>query len=558
MRIRKITILFFILILVHNILQGTSFSKNNPEGVPSKQSELAYIDSNVVLDSFNIYPNEVFDDIFSEKFDSLVNDLYIRKAYNIDSASVNPHFSSPKLSVCESSFNFESQIQSIPDSIFIQRLTTLNSLIDLSYNASVKNMIEFYAQRIRSKVEVMLGLSNYYFPLIEQILDRYQMPIELKYMAIIESALNPKAFSRAGASGLWQFMYGTGKTYGLEVTSYVDERRDPVKSTEAAARYLNDLYNIYKDWHLVIAAYNCGPGNINRAIARSGGKRDYWSIYYRLPRETRGYVPAFISAAYIMNYYKYHNLVPRVPAFQSVSDTVMVNNFIHFDQLAKTLNLNIETLRELNPMYKKDIIPAKKEHAYPLVLPLEIITRFIESEKEVYAFNREVYFPNNKIKEPVNNQVTQTTSKPSTEGKTKVFYTVKTNEVIGMIAGWFNVRTSDLKYWNNIRGNLIRSGQKLAIYVPNDQAEFYSGFETMSFNEKQHAIGKTITQPIVVKKDDAGEGNYIYHTVRRGDNLWDIARQYPGSTADEIKMLNNITNTQGLYPGQKLKVLKKT
>jgi membrane-bound lytic murein transglycosylase D len=556
MQIEKITFLFVIILLCHTILRGNSFIENNPEGVPTKPAEIAYIDSNIVLDSFNVYPNEDYGDIFSEKFDSLTNDWYIKNAYNIDSAA-NPLISNSSL--YETYFNPENQIQSMPDSIFIERLGALNSMVDLSYNESIKKMIEFYAQKIRNKVQIMLGLSNYYFPIFEQVLDKYQIPLELKYMAIIESALNPKAFSRAGASGLWQFMYGTGKLYGLEVTSYVDERRDPVKSTEAAARYLNDLYNIYKDWHLVIAAYNCGPGNINRAIARCGGKRDYWSIYYRLPRETRGYVPAFISAAYIMNYYKLHNLTPSVPSFQIMSDTVMVTDYLNFNQLSSTLNINIEILRQLNPMFKKDIIPAKKDHTYPLVLPMELITKFIESEKEIYAYKRAEYFPNNKIKEP-EKQAPQSHSAsiPSTEGKTKVFYTVKTNEVIGMVAGWFKVKTSDLKYWNNIRGNLIRSGQKLAVYVPNDLADYYKEFDSMSFNEKQHAIGKTTTQQIVVSKQDSGDNNYIYHTVKSGDNLWDIAKQYPGATADEIKMLNNITNTRGLYPGQKLKVIKKS
>lgn len=560
MQILKITFLFIIFILVNNSLVGNSFSENKLESGLSKQNELAYIDSNIVLDSFNVIPNEDYGDIFSEKFDSLTNDWYIRNAYNIDSI-VNPLISDSGLSGCESAFNPEYQTQNISDSVYIQRLGEINSMIDLSYNESVRKMIEFYAHRIRGKVEIMLGLSNYYFPLFEQILDKYQMPIELKYMAIIESALNPKAFSKAGASGLWQFMYRTGKLYGLEVTSYIDERRDPIKATEAAARHLKDLYNIYGDWHLVIAAYNCGPGNINRAIARSGGKRDYWSIYYRLPRETRGYVPAFISAAYIMNYYKYHNLKPSVPTFKIISDTVMVTDFVHFNQLASTLNINIEILRELNPMYKKDIIPAKKDRAYSLVLPVEMITRYLETEKEILAYKRNEYFPNNKIKEPekpVGKSTGAPSTIPSTEGKTKVFYTVKTNEVIGMVASWFKVKTSDLKYWNNIRGNLIRSGQKLAIYVPNDQADYYKDFDSMSFNEKQHAIGKTTTQKIVVSEQASGDATYIYHTVRSGDNLWDIAKKYPGATADSIKELNNITNTRGLYPGQRLKILKKS
>ena len=558
MRIQKFLFFLILFIACHTTLFGNPSGKNSPEGDPSKLNDEAYLDStNIVLDSINVNPDEVFDDIFSEKFDSLSNDWYIRKAYKIDTASNQIDITTGLLN---SEYSSESQIENIPDSIFIQRLGDLNSIVDLPYNTSVKKMIEFYAHRIRNKVEIMLGLSNYYFPIFEQILDKYQIPIELKYMAIIESALNPKAFSRAGASGLWQFMYGTGKLYGLEVTSYVDERRDPIKSTEAAARYLRDLYNIYGDWNLVIAAYNCGPGNINRAITRTGGKSDYWSIYYHLPRETRGYVPAFISAAYIMNYFKYHNLIPQTPSFHIVSDSIVVHDYLNLNQVASVLNIDIEMLRELNPMYKKDVIPAKMEHTYPLILPTEAIKPFIQSEKDIFAYKRESYFPNNKIREPERSLARTSTKSnvPSIEGKTKVYYTVKTNEVIGQVAGWFKVKPNDIKYWNKFRGNIIRSGQKLAIYVPNDEAEYYSEFDNMSYNEKQHAIGKTTTQPIPGLNDPTSDQTYIYHTVKSGDNLWDIAKQYPGSSADEIKTLNNITDTHGLYIGQILKIMKKS
>ncbi|HPS11847.1 MAG TPA: transglycosylase SLT domain-containing protein [Prolixibacteraceae bacterium] len=557
MRIRKITFLIILLFVSFQVLQGKTTSKNKPEGTPSKDNDTALLDSSIVLDSFDALPDEDFGDVFSEKFDSLVSDWYIKSAYNYDSTeevTLTPF--------CDNTLNPELKTQSLPDSVIIRRLTELNSIIDLPYNESVKKMIDFYSCKIRKKVQVMLGVADYYFPIFEQALDKYQLPLELKYMAIIESALNPKAVSRVGASGLWQFMYGTGKLYGLEVSSYVDERRDPIKSTEAAARYLRDLYNIYKDWHLVIAAYNCGPGTINRAIARCGGKHDYWSVYYRLPRETRGYVPAFISAAYIMNYFKQHDLIPSKPSFQITSDTVMVSDYLNLKQIASVLNIDIELLREINPMYKKDVIPAKKEKPYPIVLPVESIQRFIESEKEILAYNRNDFFPNNRIKEPEKiaskSSSASTPKVPSTEGKTKVYYTVKTDEVIGMVAAWFKVKPSEIKYWNNMRGNLIRSGQRLTIYVPNDEADYFKDFDNMSFNEKQHAIGKTTTQIIPGLKSSTEDSTYIYHVVRSGDNLWDIAKQYPGVSADDIKNLNNISNTRGLSPGQKLKIAKKS
>lgn len=556
MTIRKsILVLQFVLIL--SSVKVFAYTENKPGISASTNVETAYIDSTIVLDSIYTSPNEAFDDIFSEKFDSLMNDWYIRTAYHIDSTRVpsslnqDPHLS-------QECFNAESPFETIPDSVFIQRLQALNSMIDLSYNESVKKMIEFYSVKIRKKVEIILGLANYYFPMFEETLDKYNLPVELKYMAIIESALNAKAYSRVGASGLWQFMHGTGKKYGLEVNSYVDQRRDPIKSTEAAARYLSDLYNIYHDWHLVIAAYNCGPGNINKAIARSGGKRDYWSIYYRLPRETRGYVPAFISAAYIMNYYKHHNLSMSTPSFQLHSDSVMVTEFINLKQVSEALNISMEELRELNPMYKKDIIPAQKNKPYPLVLPIEQITKFIEKEKDIIAHNRQQYFPDNRLKEPeaITTSSSKSSNVPNIKGKTKVSYTVKTGETIGQIAEWFNAKVSDIKYWNNIRGNIIRAEQKLTIYVPTGSVDDYRDLETMTFEEKQRFIGKTKITNIVAQEET--ETDFIIHTVKNGDNLWDIAKEYPGVSADDIKRLNNITNTRGLYIGQKLKIMKKS
>ncbi|NLU38896.1 MAG: transglycosylase SLT domain-containing protein [Bacteroidales bacterium] len=556
MTIRKsILVLQFVLIL--SSAKVFAYTENKPGISASTNVETAYIDSTIILDSIYTSPNEAFDDIFSEKFDSLMNDWYIRTAYNIDSTRVpssldqDPHLS-------QECFSVESPFGTIPDSVFIQRLQALNSMIDLTYNESVKKMIEFYSVKIRKKVEIIIGLANYYFPMFEETLDKYNLPVELKYMAIIESALNAKAYSRAGASGLWQFMYGTGKKYGLEVNSYVDQRRDPIKSTEAAARYLSDLYNIYQDWHLVIAAYNCGPGNINKAIARSGGKRDYWSIYYRLPRETRGYVPAFISAAYIMNYYKHHNLSVSTPSFQLHSDSVLVTEFINLKQVSEALNISMEELRELNPMYKKDIIPAQKNKPYPLVLPIEQITKFIEKEKDIIAHNRQHYFPDNRLKEPeaITTSSSKSSNVPNIKGKTKVSYTVKTGETIGQIAEWFNAKVSDIKYWNNIRGNIIRAEQKLTIYVPTGSVDDYRDLETMTFEEKQRFIGKTKITNIVAQEET--ETDFIIHTVKNGDNLWEIAKKYSGVSADDIKRLNNITNTRGLYIGQKLKIMKKS
>ncbi len=489
---------------------------------------------------------EDLNDIFAEKIDSLVESWYVKNAFVIDSADL--------ITTSDSLGN------TLPDSIYIKRLQALNSFIDLSYNKTVKNFIELYTKKRREMVGVMLGLSSYYYPMFEEALDKYELPIELKYLPVIESALNPRARSRVGATGLWQFMYGSGKMYGLEINSFVDERRDPMRSTDAAVRYLKKLYEIYGDWHLVIAAYNCGPGNVNKAIRRSGGARDYWKIYYRLPRETRGYVPAFIAAVYVMNYYQAHGITPEKPEFQIVTDTIKINSYLNLKQVAATLNMPLEQLRDYNPQYRVDIIPAKPNKPYMLKMPYENIGEFIDRQEEVFAYKRNEFFPDNKIKQPSSSKYQYTPV--DIKGKDKVFYTVKSGDNLGYIGSWFHVRLSDVRYWNNIRRNLIRAGQRLVIYVPKGKGEYYKKFNTMSFAQKQQSIGKTPSTVTAKAKTttttpDTG-ANYIYHTVRRNESLWLIARKYPGISAENIMQLNNIKNAKRISPGQRLKIKRKS
>lgn len=477
--------------------------------------------------------------IFSDRMDSLINSAEFKMRFHFDSTEVNLN-------------QFPTNI---PDSIYIQRLQNSEMAIDLSYNDVVKKYIQMYTERKRNLVEVMLGLSAYYFPLFEETFDKYDMPLELKYLAIIESALNPTARSRAGAIGLWQFMYGTAKTMKLEVTSFVDERRDPVKATDAAARYLKRLYDVYGDWQLAIAAYNCGPGNVNRAIRRSGGKTDYWEIYYRLPRETRGYVPAFIAATYAFEYYKEHNLVPQYPNFSLSVDTVMVNDYLHFDQIVASVGIEKEELVALNPMYRCDVIPAKEDKPYPLVLPNDKLMTFIDKDTTVFAYEREKYFPNNTLVNPTTSSGGYFTP-VDIKGKDKVIYTVKSGDNVGYISSWFKVRSSDLRYWNDIHRDMIRVGQKLAVYVPQGQKEHYDKINKMSFAEKQQSVGKSI-QVAEKKTLEPLDPTYVYHTVRSGDTLWDIAQKYAGISADDIMQLNKLSNDRGLYVGQKLKIKRK-
>lgn len=370
-------------------------------------------------------------------------------------------------------------IAGVPDDVFIDRLQAMMSPIPMVYNDQVRKFIELYVVRRRDLVQRMLSLKEYYFPIFESVLEEHGMPQELKYMSVIESALNPNALSRVGASGLWQFMLYTGKRYGLEVTSYVDERRDPVKASEAAAVFLQDLYDMYGDWHLAIAAYNCGPGNVNRAIARSGGQKDFWKIYYNLPRETRGYVPAFIAAAYAITYASEHHIYAGETGVPPTSDTVMVYQPLHFNQVTSVIGVPTETIRQLNPQYKHDVVPAQDGKTYSLALPVDATFSFAAYEDSIYARDRKTYFPDNRIAK-ISEAKGYAYAGRTPDGKVKLIYTVKKGDVPGGIARKFGVRVADLNYWNNIRRNMIRDGQKLVIYVPKNKADKYTGMAKRS------------------------------------------------------------------------------
>jgi len=307
-----------------------------------------------------------FPEAMTFDLDSLLN-LYMAKTYLDEPSDCNMRDVNPVYSKEE----------------YIERLGRLPNIMEMVHNEVVQKFIDRYSGRLRHSISYMLGASNFYMPIFEEALEAYQLPLELKYLPIIESALNPKAVSRVGATGLWQFMLGTGKQYGLQVNSLVDERRDPVKSSYAAARYLRDLYKVFGDWNLVIAAYNCGPENINKAIHRSNGEKDYWQIYPYLPKETRGYVPAFIAANYIMTYYSLHNICPMTTRLPAKTDTVMVSRNVHLEQVAEVVGINIDLLRSLNPQYRRDIIPGATEPS-PLRLPLAETSKFIDMEDSVY------------------------------------------------------------------------------------------------------------------------------------------------------------------------------
>ena len=352
--------------------------------------------------------------------------------------------------------------------VYIDRLKRIPSIIEMPYNEVVQKFIDRYSGRLRHSVSYMLGASNFYMPIFEEALETYGLPLELKYLPVIESALNPTAVSRVGATGLWQFMLATGKRYGLEVNTLVDERRDPIKASYAAANYLSDLYKVFGDWNLVIAAYNCGPDQINKAIHRSKGSKDYWQIYPYLPKETRGYVPAFIAANYIMTYYCEHNICPMTTRLPAKTDTVMVSRNVHLEQIAAVCNIDIEQLRTLNPAYRRDIVPGATKMS-AVRLPHTEVGKFIDLEDSIYAYNAEVLFSKRAIVE-VNDDVPTYTRKSSTKRSRKKAnrsrgrsVTVKSGQTLSEIAKRNGTTVAKLRRLNGIKGSNIRAGKKLRV-----------------------------------------------------------------------------------------------
>lgn len=341
----------------------------------------------------------------------------------------------------------------VSDSLYIDRLSRIPSVIEMPYNEAVRKFIDLYAVRLRKKVSFMLAANNFYMPIFEEALDLYDLPMELKYLPIIESALNPTAVSRQGATGLWQFMLRTGKAYGLKQNSLVDERRDPIQSTWAAARYLKDLYNIYQDWNLVLAAYNCGPGTINKAIRRAGGATDYWVIYNYLPRETRGYVPAFIAANYIMTYYCEHNISPMETQLPQATDTLHIHQDLHLKQVAEVCQIDLEQLRSLNPQYKRDIVPGTSETC-ALRLPQNYVSTFLEHQDSIFAHKPQEFL---KKRRTVAIQDVDRSS-----GRAQ-YHKIRSGETLGGIAAKYHVSVNQLRRLNGIKGNNIRAGKRIRV-----------------------------------------------------------------------------------------------
>ena len=444
------------------------------------------------------------------------------------------------------------------DSVYYNRIKKLDAAtpIDLTYNQYVKDYIELYAVKKRALTERVMGMAQIYFPLFEEHLDRYNMPLELKYLAIVESALNPIAKSPVGASGLWQFMYGTGKAYNLNVTSLVDDRRDPIKSTIAACQHMNDLYKMYHDWLLVLAAYNSGAGNVNKAIRRSGGKMNFWQIRPFLPLETRGYVPAFIAVNYVMSYAAEHNLRAVQPRFHHYEiDTVIVKDVLSFGQISKMLNLPAEEIQFLNPSFKNGIIPATKGNVYTLRLQKKNIPDFVNNEAQLYAFRTQSELE----KEQVLSMM-----KTVTQAE---YHKVKRGETLASVAKKYHCSTSEIKRWNRLKSSKVKIGQRLVVRpespLPVQMASGESKSAVSSADNKDKTTlaiadgkeAKVANQAAADKDTNAAVVNKTkvvnkYHKVKSGESLGKIADKYKTSLAD-LRKWNNIKGST-IHTGDKL------
>lgn len=402
---------------------------------------------------------EVIDlpEALTNDYDSLLNNYnsktYLHVSFDCNMPDVNPVYSAE---------------------VYKERLSRMPTIIEMPYNDVVQKFIDRYSGRLRRSVSVMLGAQNFYMPIFEEALESYGLPLELKYLPVIESALNPNAVSRVGATGLWQFMITTGKKYGLEVNSLVDERRDPVRASYAAAHYLRDLYKIFGDWNLVIAAYNCGPEAINRAIHRSNGEKDYWRIYPYLPKETRGYVPAFIAANYIMNYYCEHNICPMRADLPVKTDTVVVNRDVHFEQVAKVLGMDVDQVKQLNPQYRRSIVNGSTKPS-AIRLPLAMVGNFIDNEDSIYAYRPDELLTK-RLEVAVNTDAPVVSrhssnrsyrhSKVSRRKSRRVRskkVTIRQGDTLSEIARRNGTTVRKLKRLNNISGTNIRAGKKLRV-----------------------------------------------------------------------------------------------
>ncbi len=497
------------------------FSQTNPDTLKIQELE----------DTKELFSNK--DTLFFKKEDSLAIKIH-KEATLIDSLWLHELIKSPLYDTVQYVLRDDeilvTELEDLPTDLLKERLKVLDSKtpFHIEYNKQLEQIIKTYLKRRKSAFSSLMEKARYYFPMFEEHLDKYDIPLEIKYLAIVESALKPRARSRVGAKGLWQFMYQTGKQFNLNVSSYVDERSDPYRSTEAACKYLASLYKIFGDWDLALAAYNSGPGNVSKAIRRSGGSRNYWNIRHNLPRETAGYVPAFYATLYIFEYANEHNIKARENSFAYFeTDTVHVKNQLTFEQIFETINVDIEVLQFLNPQYKLDIIPYIKGRNYTLTLPVKDIGNFVSNEQNIYAYARAEEAKRGK---PLPKYF---------EMNDRTIYRVRSGDYLGKIANKFGVSVSSIKRWNNMRSTRLRIGQRLTIYP-----------KRLNNESPSRSTAKST-------KKEVPTGKHDIYIVKTGDSLWLIAQKYSNVSVQNIKEWNNIWSVNSLKPGTKLKIFKR-
>ncbi|MGL5317606.1 MAG: LysM peptidoglycan-binding domain-containing protein [Bacteroidales bacterium] len=499
----KITFILFI-----SILTGTLQSVAN--------NSINYSSQQLLTDTINHDESpELLDKVLSNSLDSIISSWMYAGKIKYDSSCTSRRSHCP----------------SLPDTTYMNRLEKITTLIELPYNNVIKKYIEYYTGPRRKFVEQVLGLSQYYFPMIEQIFDAHGIPLELKYLAIVESALNPSALSKQGASGLWQFMLPTGKHFGLEISTLVDERRNPYQSTLAAAKYLKSLYNIYNDWTLAIAAYNCGPGNVNKAIKRTSGKKDYWAIYYNLPQGTREYMPLFIAINYIMKYHLEHEICPSVCPIALDMDTVKINKTVHFNQIAKVTGLSVGELRAYNPQFKRDIIPGT-QRTHTLRLPMAAMMAYVEQEDVILNTSGTSHL---RQTVEIGAKATGTAAASAIPDGEYILHTIRSGETLGGIASKYKVKVTDLRKWNNVANNNIRAGKKLKVYGKSAASQNQASGESKAPNTT------------------ADVNSFKQYKVKSGDSFWNIAREHKTSV-QKIMDINNMSKSSKLMPGQTIRV----
>ena len=472
----------------------------------------------IQADSINIPENDLFSEVDLAMIDSLVleskynSPLYDTITYYMSNAE-RKDITGVKLT----------------KEILQERLKLIDAKtpFHIAYNPALEKVIKSYLKHRRKYYPALMAKAAYYFPMFERYLDQYDIPLEMKYLAIVESALNPRAKSRVGATGLWQFMYPTGKQYKLKVSSYVDERQDPIKATIAACEYLSDLYRIFGDWDLALAAYNSGPGNVSKAIRRSGGYKNYWNIRPYLPRETAGYVPAFYATMYLFEHAEDHNLVGEAPKIHHfATDTLDIKRTVSFDQISEKIGVDAELLAFLNPSYKLDIIPYIKGRDYKLILPKATTAGFLKVEKDLYALADD---DDAKREKPLPKYF---------EMDQRIRYRVRSGDYLGKIANRYGVRVSDIKKWNRLRNNRLKIGQRLTIYPKR-------------LREPKRKVAKSKK-----KQNQKPKGEFTVYVVKKGDSLWTIAKKFPKVSTEDIKKWNNIWSAKSIKPGTKLKIYK--